>query len=274
MKIEFLLISLLVILSISVLENAYAEIIFSKDIGDGLSQEECAQRHDLFGIYYEPIMDLAKLKIETHPVFLELTENKEYRIISTGLRSSPFSENCNMDLPSFGIHYAIDMTDSYYTRIYVDVARVSYEVHEISTRFIDDSWEEVPNSEPLPFHITNWDLVHILGEYHRAESPIPSQIFKIPYIAVNGKIEHIETTPGGVIANVESDDWAIFAVKIPRNYPYTDHDDSIHPGHGPEVFAFVDGPEEVYSHVTKTDCFYDVWMRISGNNVLGVKHHD
>lgn len=260
--------TIITISSVVLFENAQAETMFSKDLGEGLSKEQCQQRNDLFGSYYEPILDLAKLKIETHPVFKELTENDSYKIISTDLRSTPFSENCNMDLPSFGIHYATNMTDNSYTRIYVNLERVSYDVHEITTRLIEHSWIDPPKSEPLPFYNEHWDVVHMVGQYYRAVPPKSPQIFKIPYIAVNGHVNHIDTQEGSIVAEVSSNEWGIFALRIPRNYPYTDHDDSLHPGHGFEAIAIVNGPEEVQTHTNKTDCFFDVWLRFSGNKTI------
>ncbi|WP_048097493.1 hypothetical protein [Candidatus Nitrosopumilus salaria] len=270
MKTKLLIIVFVILVTVTTYD-AYADnTVFSKDIGEGLSQDECQKRYDLFGTHYEPIMDLAKLKIETHSAFKEVTNNDSYQIISTGLRSSPYSENCKMDLPSFGIHYATNMTDFSYTRIYVNLERISYDVHEITTRLIDRPWIDVPKSEPLPFYITNWDVVHMLGEYHRSDPPKSPQTFKIPYIAVNGKVNSIDTQSGSIVAEISTNEGGMFALKIPRNYPYTDHDDSMHSGHGLEVFAISDGPEEVNPHVTKTDCFYDVWMQVSGNQTIEI----
>ncbi|MCE2507041.1 MAG: hypothetical protein J4F36_11380 [Nitrosopumilaceae archaeon] len=266
---DFLKYTLLVLFSIPIFFSYADNTVFSKDLGEELSQDECQKRHDLFGMYYEPIMDLAKLKIETHSAFKKVVNDDSYQIISTSLRSSPYSENCKMDLPSFGIHYATNMTDSSYTRIYVNLERVSYDVHEITTRIIDYPWIDRLQSGQLPFYVTDWDMVHMLGEYPNSEPPKPSQTFKIPYLANNGRVNHIETDYGMITADVSMRDGGIFALKIPRNYPYSDHDDSVHPGHGFLPFVITSEPgEEVFAHVTKTDCYYDVWMHVSGNKTV------
>lgn len=264
-----LLILLLALSFVILFENAHADAEFVKDQGDGLTPEECQKRYDMFGSHFEPILDLAKLKAESHPVFKQLTQDTSYKLISTGVRSSNFSENCNTDLPSFQLHYALGDTSGPYTRIYMVLDNVSYDVHEIRTNLIDSPWTGMPKSEKLPFYITNWDMVHMLGEYPNSEPQRPSQVFKIPYIANNGKVNHIETHPGTIKADVSINDGGIFALKIPRNYPYTDHDDSVHPGHGFEPFAIEHDPVgEVFAHVTKTDCYYDVWMHVSGNRTV------
>lgn len=211
--------------------NAHAENIFLKDQGLNLSPEECQKRYDLFGTHPEPILDLAKFKAENHPVFLQLTEDQSYKLISTGVRSSHFSEHCNTDLPAFQLHYAIGETSGPYTRIYMNLDHISYDVHEIRTMEIESPWVSMPKSEKLPFYVINWDMVHMEGGYYGHDPPKPSQIFKIPYLANNGKVNHIDTKSGTITADVSFKDEGIFALKIPRNYPYTDHDDSSDNGH-------------------------------------------
>ena len=251
--------------------NAHAENIFLKDQGLNLSPEECQKRYDLFGTHPEPILDLAKFKAENHPVFLQLTKNQPYKLISTDVRSSHFSEHCNTDLPAFQLHYAIGETSGPYTRIYMSLDHISYAVHEIRTREIDSSWIDRPKSEKLPFYVINWDMVHMEGEYYGHDPPKPSQTFKIPYLANNGKVNNIDTQLGTITADVSFMDKGIFALKIPRNYPYTDHNDSSDNGHFFSPFVLVINPtEEIFSHVTKTDCYYDVWMQVSGNKTIEV----
>lgn len=249
--------------------NAHAENIFLKDQGLNLSSEECQKRYDLFGTHPELILDLAKFKAENHPAFLQLTEDQSYKLISTGVRSSHFSEHCKTDLPAFQLHYAIGETNGPYTRIYMSLDHISYDVHEIRTMKIDSSWVDRPKSEKLPFYVINWDVVHMEGEYYGHDPPKPSQTFKIPYHANNGKVNNIDTKSGTITADVSFKNKGIFALKIPRNYPYTDHDDSAHPGHEFEPFVFTDvRGEEIFTHVTKTDCYYHVWMYVSGNRTI------
>lgn len=260
---------LLVMLTFLSLNEALAETVFSKDIGAGLSPEECQKRYDNRGGFYEPLLELAKFKTQNHPIFKELTENDSFKIVSTGVRSSPYSENCDMDLPTFEIHYATNMTDNSYTRIYMNIDNTTYDVAEITTRMIDNPANERPKSKPLPFYNTNWKEAHMEGIYHGTEPPKPSQTFKIPYIAVNGKITDFKTNAGTITAKISAKDWSIFAVKIPRNYPYTDHDDSLHQSHGFEPFAIItNDSSDVFAHTTRDDCFYNVWMKVSGNKTI------
>ena len=252
--------------------NVYAENVFLKDQGLNLSPEECQKRIDLFGTHQQPILDLAKFKAENHPAFLQLTKDQSYKLISTGGSSSQFSENCNADLPSFSIHYAIGETTGPYTRIYMNLDEVSYDVHEIRTMEIDSSWIERPKSEKLPFYVIDWDELLMEGKYRNHDPPKPSQTFKIPFIANNGKVNSIDSHQGTITADVSFKYKGIFAVKIPRNYPYTDHNDFMHPTlHEFSPFVFDNNPtDEIFAHVTKTDCYYDVWMSVSGNRTIEI----
>ncbi|WP_179366203.1 hypothetical protein [Nitrosarchaeum sp. AC2] len=265
---KYFVIFFLILLSAFSLNEVSAEQVFSKDAGAGLTPEECQKRYDNSGGFFEPLYDLAKFKAQNHPVFRQLTENDSFQIVSTGVQSSPYSENCDMDLPTFEIHYATNMTDNSYTRIYMSIDNTTYDITEIRTRLIDSPVNESPTSEPLPFYNTNWNEAFMEGVYHRSDPPKPSQTFKIPYIAVNGKITNFKTDAGTITAQISANEWAIFAVKIPRNYPYTDHNDLHHPSHGLEVFAMTNDSSDLFPHVTRDDCFYNVWMRIPDSKTI------
>jgi hypothetical protein len=262
-----------------VFTNAFAQDATpyaKEDWGEGLSKEECQKRIDIISANFEPMLNLAKLKAENHPAFKKIVENKPYELIDTGVRAIEDSENCNSPLPSFELHYATDILEDSYARIYVSMDYVSYDVLKIHTRHIDDKFYSMPGPpQPLPFNTKNWDELQIIGEYKGAEPPIQSQTFKFPYTVVSGKINNIQSQDGGIKVELTSREDAngIFAFKVPRNYPYTDHNDeaSGHPGHGLEVFTIFHNPtREVISHVTKSDCFYDVWIPFSGNVTIGV----
>jgi len=243
-------------------------IKFAKsDWGEGLSTRECSERIALIPTYFEPNLDLAKFKAENHPVFKELVENKSYNLDSSGGTTVRFSNQCSDDIPAFELQYMIDKTDNSHTRIYVDMDFVSYDVLEITSRFTAGSWPDPIQSQPLPFYIKTWEEIQILGEYTNSDQPIESKLFKIPYVVTNGEIKSIESNKESINVKLTSKGEGKFALKIPRNYPYTDHDDSFHPGHGLEVFA-VSAKSEVLAHVTKSDCFYDVWTPFSGDTEI------
>lgn len=250
------------------------EIVFEKsDWGAGLSKKECQDRIDLMPTYFEPLLNLAKLKAENHPVFKKITQNKMYDLVTTGVTAIEDSKNCDSPIPSFELHYATDISENSYTRIYVSIDFVSYDVLKIMIRHIDDKFYPILEpSQPLPFYIKDWDEMQIVGKYVGSDPPVPDQTFKLPYVVIGGKIKDIKSVVGGIRVELTAREDASgkFAFKVPRNYPYTDHNDeqSGHPGHGLEVFPIFEITEESYPHVTKSDCFYDVWIPFSGNATM------
>lgn len=252
-------------------ESSAQESIFlfeKSDWGEGLSTRECSERFQLIPTSFEPNLDLATFKAESHPTFKKLVENKSYTLDSSGGTTVRFSNHCSDDIPAFELQYMTDKTDNSHTRIYVDMDFVSYDVLEISTRYVEGYYPDPINPQPLPFYIKNWNEVQIPGEFTNSEPPIPTKIFKIPYVAINGEIKNIEGSLGTIKVELSSKDEGKFALKIPRNYPHTD-DDIGYPGQTLEIFAiFEPRSEEVYTHVTKSDCFYDVWIPFSGNSTI------
>jgi len=270
----FISISLVcIIFGTSFLVNAFGEIEYfyeKDDVGGELTQKECEERIKVMGTHYEPDKHLAKLKVENHPVFKELTKDDAYSLISTGVRSSIFSEICDDDLPFFEFHYSTNSTDDSYTRIYTILDRISYDVGEIRIKQIEGKEPERHTTQPLMLNARNWQEIQIVGEYTGADPPIPSQAFRFPYLVNNGKINEISGSMGEIKIDLSSREnaHAIFALKIPRNYPYTDHDDEAagHPGHGLDMEIFSDSGEGFPPNITKLDCFYEVWFPFSGNH--------
>lgn len=240
------------------------------DWGAGLTKKECQDRIDLMPTYFEPMLNLAKLKAENHPTFKQITQNKMYELIETGVTAIEDSKNCDSPIPSFELHYATDISENSYTRIYVSMDYVSYDVLKIMIRHIDDEFYPVSEPQPLPFYIRDWNQTQIVGKYVGSDPPVPDQTFKLPYVVIDGKIKNIKSVEGGLSVELiaREDALAKFAFKVPRNYPYTDHDDTQHPGHGLEIFPIFEITEENYPRVTKSDCFYDVWIPFSKNSTM------
>lgn len=246
------------------------ETVFEKsDWGGGLSKQECQDRIDLIPTYFEPMLNLAKIKAENHPAFKKIMQNKTYELMETGVTAIEDSKNCNSPIPSFELHYATDISENSYTRVYMSMDFVSYDVLKIIIRQIDDKFYPTPESAPpLPFYIKDWNELQIVGKY--PGSNISDQIFKFQYVVINGKIKNIQSVSGSINVEltVRENSTGTFAFKIPRNYPYTDHNDAQHPGHGLEIFTLSKAIGEVYSNVIKSDCFYDVWVPFSKNSTI------
>ena len=252
-----------------------SELMFQKsDAGDGLTPQQCKERTDVIGSYFEPDIPVAKLIVENHPAFKKIVKDNPYTLISTGVRSSIYSDNCGDDLEFFELHYATNVTDDSYTRIYTSLDRISYDVAEIRINQIEGKEPEPFSSQPLMLNALDWKEIQVPGEYTNSDPPIPSQTFRFPYLVNNGKINEISGTVGEITVALESKEkaHAIFALKIPRSYPYTDHDDEDagHPGHGLELFLISDSHEEYQPNITKLDCFYEVWFSFSGNQTVTI----
>lgn len=246
-----------------------SNILFTKsDWGEGLSTRECSERFQLIQTNFEPNLDLARFKAESHPTFKKLVENKDWTLDHDGVRALRFSNHCNSDIPVFELQYKMEQTESSHTRIYVSMDYVSYDVLEISTRFVEGHYPDPIRPQPIPFHIKNWHQIQIPGEFTNSDPPIPTEMFKIPYTITNGEIKNITGSLGEIKVELSSKDEGKFALKIPRNYPHTD-DDMPYPEQTLEIFTFKEPPlEEVNAHVTKSDCFYDVWIPFSGNSTI------
>jgi hypothetical protein len=147
---------------------------------------------------------------------------------------------------------------------------VSYDVLKIMIRHIDDKFYPIAGPpQPLPFIIKNWKEIQIPGEFTNSKPPIPTKTFKIPYVVTNGEVKDIKGGLGTIRVDLSSNGEGKFALKIPRNYPYTDHDDTQHHGHGLQVFPiFEPRSQEGFAHVIKSDCFYDVWIPFSKNSTI------
>lgn len=199
----------------------YAEdlISFTKsDWGEGLSTRECMERGQLISAYFEPNMDLATLKAEHHSSFKTLVENKPYRLDSSGGTTVRFSDHCDSDIPAFQLQYMTDETDESHTRIYVSMDYVSYDVLEISSRFVEGNYPDPMKPQQLPFYIKNWEEIQIVGEY--TNSAVPSKFFKIPFVVTGGQVNNIEGNMDAITVELASNGEGKFALKIPRNYPH------------------------------------------------------
>jgi len=253
------------------------EIVFQKpDVGENLTPKQCEERINVVGSYFESDEQLARLKIENHPAFIKIVNDYPYSLISTGVRSVIYSENCNGDFEFFEFHYAMNSTADSYTRIYTVLDRMSYDVGEIRVTQIEgtEPESELHSSLPLMLSAENWNEIEVIGEFTGSDPPVPPQTFRFPYLVNNGEINEISGSLGEIKVNLSSKEkaHAIFAIKIPRSYPYTDHSDNDagHPGHGLELSLISDSHKEYQPNITKSDCFYEVWFSFSGDQTVSI----
>lgn len=246
--------------------------IYEKDRGEGLTRQECEKRFALVQTHFVPDTHLAKFKAENHPAFKSFVKDKSWSFLSDGGFDVRFSENCNEDIAAFGLNYGTDITENSHTLIAVHMDYVSYDVHEIIVQAVDYAPYTQENSQPLNLVVRNWKEIDVLGEYIASSPPIPPQMFRFPYLVNGGTVNEITGESGKITVDLSAKEnaSAIFAFKLPRNYPYTDHDDKAagHLGHGPEIFPISADKGELPLNIVKSNCFYDVWLQFSGNTTI------
>ncbi|MDE1813933.1 MAG: hypothetical protein KGH87_02415 [Thaumarchaeota archaeon] len=76
-------------------------------------------------------------------------------------------------------------------------------------------------------NMTEWNVQHVIGKFLYSNPPKPDQIFNLQYRVINGTLGNLtEDQHGQFISKVQSTDQGMLELRIPRNYPYSNMDNT------------------------------------------------
>lgn len=112
---------------------------------------------------------------------------------------------------------------------------------------------------------TPWHTYIVVGDYGYSDPPKPNNFFIIKYRTINGSTNAFNVEDRTFIAKVNSEKSALFEIKIPRNYPYTNIYEV------PEDFFGISSNGIILNsgyEVKKTECFFSYSIQFSGNQTI------
>jgi len=111
-----------------------------------------------------------------------------------------------------------------------------------------------------------WHTYITIGDYRYSDPPKPNEFFIIQYRTINGSTDVFNVEDRSFITKVNSEKSALFEIKIPRNYPYTNIR-----GEGRED-SFSISSNGIFLNsgyeVKKTECFFSYSIQFSGNQTI------
>lgn len=249
-----------------VFHQAYAEQIFSKRNWDkDLTADDCALRKDLVDKHFEPDTNQANLFAQNDPLFKSTVGTQNYSLDDMGPYEMKSYPNCNEDLPIFDLRYIVNNTKTSHDILFVKFDPITYNVIEIMSMQVDGRWQAPVKQQPVSYNVTKWNTVNVLGEFTNSKPPKPPQLFNFLYAIVNGTLENITSNQeGSIVAKVTSKS-GVFGIKIPRNYPTSDGANGIG-----DIMVFDKNGDQVTTHTTAKDCFYETWVSFSGDTQIQV----